>query len=171
MVLMNLTLGVRNAKKHSWRWLSCTHTPSTVTTTARCQFHQHFMSNFFHSSVFWSFSLLTIWLCNFFVERISAQKLLAKCWLNWLQMKSLLQPQYKLSKGYCTECQKPTASLQSFMYHMGVKHRVVFAVSSLRSKYEPPEPVNVSLTGQNRPKTSMGLVNRPKPPDNELRST
>ena len=48
------------------------------------------------------------------------------------QMKSLLQPQYKLSKGYCTECQKPTASLQSFMYHMGVKHRVVFAVRSLR---------------------------------------
>jgi hypothetical protein len=45
------------------------------------------------------------------------------------QLKSLLQPKFKECKGFCSECQKPTASLQSFMYHMGVKHRLVFAVS------------------------------------------
>jgi hypothetical protein len=49
----------------------------------------------------------------------------------YAQLKSLLQPQFKESKGFCSECQKPSASLQSFMYHMGVKHRVVFAVKIL----------------------------------------
>ena len=57
----------------------------------------------------------------------------------YAQLKTLLQPQYKMTRGFCGECQKPTASLQSFMYHMGVKHKVVLAVSlfglhSIRNK-------------------------------------
>jgi len=39
---------------------------------------------FLYKNVVHSFSLLTVWLCNFSDERILAQKLLLKCWWNWL---------------------------------------------------------------------------------------
>jgi len=32
-----------------------------------------------------SFSLVTVWLCDFLVQKIMAQKLLLKCWWNWHQ--------------------------------------------------------------------------------------
>lgn len=43
-------------------------------------------------------------------------------------LKNKLQPYYKAGRGICTICQKPTATLQSYLYHMGVKHRIVFEV-------------------------------------------
>jgi len=53
---------------------------------SRCQFHQHFMSNCFvqncFSKLFYNYSL-ALW---FFGERILAQKLLVKCWWNWLEV-------------------------------------------------------------------------------------
>jgi len=52
----------------------------------RCQF-QHILSTpFLSSSALHSFSLITIWLRNFLSARILAQKLLVKCWWNWLQV-------------------------------------------------------------------------------------
>jgi len=51
----------------------------------RCQFHQHFKNNFFIPKCFaqrFSSNSLTLY---FFGARISAQKLLIKCWWNWLQ--------------------------------------------------------------------------------------
>ncbi len=47
------------------------------------QFHQHFTRTFFVGySVLCSFSLLN-YILKFFGERILAQKLFVKCWLNW----------------------------------------------------------------------------------------
>ncbi len=52
----------------------------------RCQFHQHFTGAFFVQNCFsqllcgYSFAL------SFFGKRISAQKLLIKCWKIWLQI-------------------------------------------------------------------------------------
>jgi len=43
---------------------------------SRCQFHKHFTSWFSLESAFHSFSLLTVWLCNFLSKL--AQKLLVK---------------------------------------------------------------------------------------------
>ncbi len=44
----------------------------------RCKFHQHFTSAFLYESSLRSFSLITVWFCNFFGARILAQKLLVK---------------------------------------------------------------------------------------------
>ncbi len=41
---------------------------------------------FLYESAFHSFSLLTVWLCNLFGKRMFAQKLLIKCWRNWLKV-------------------------------------------------------------------------------------
>ncbi len=49
---------------------------------------------FVYESVFWSFSLITVWICNFFGKRILVQKLLVKYWCNWLQV-IILQTFYK----------------------------------------------------------------------------
>jgi len=35
---------------------------------ARCQFHQHFKATFLYKSVFCSFSLVTVWHCNFLAK-------------------------------------------------------------------------------------------------------
>jgi hypothetical protein len=54
-------------------------------TWSRCQFQQHFTQAFFIWKCFvLLFSNCTLTLWNF-VERVSAQKLLIKCWWNWLQ--------------------------------------------------------------------------------------
>jgi len=42
-------------------------------------------ADFLYVSVLRSFSLITVWLCYIFAERILAQKLPVKCWWNWLQ--------------------------------------------------------------------------------------
>ncbi len=39
-----------------------------------------------YESAFWSFSLVTIWLCNFLVQKISVQKVHVKCKWNWLKV-------------------------------------------------------------------------------------
>jgi len=44
-----------------------------------------FYTRFFCTSVLHSFSLITVWLLKFFGANILAQKLLIKCWWNWLQ--------------------------------------------------------------------------------------
>ncbi len=58
---------------------------SSVLST-RCQFHQHFPCNFFvwkcFAQLFPNYSS-ALWL---FSKRISAQKLLVKCWWNWLKL-------------------------------------------------------------------------------------
>ncbi len=41
---------------------------------------------FLYKGAFWSFSLITVWLCNFFGVSILAQKLLVKCWWNGLMV-------------------------------------------------------------------------------------
>ncbi len=41
------------------------------------------LSPFLYKNALLSFYLITVWLCNFFIERISLQKLLVKCWWNW----------------------------------------------------------------------------------------
>ncbi len=40
---------------------------------------------FSYKSTLRTFSLITVWLNNIFGKRISAQKLLVKCWWNWLR--------------------------------------------------------------------------------------
>ena len=50
-----------------------------------CQFHQHFTSIFLYTAVLWRFYVLTILGLEFFDKRKLAQKLLVKCWFNWLQ--------------------------------------------------------------------------------------
>ncbi len=51
---------------------------STFDFSSSCgQFHQHFKSIFFGQKIFCNFYLLTVWLCNFLV-----QKLIVKCWWN-----------------------------------------------------------------------------------------
>jgi len=42
-------------------------------------------TTFSFESALHCFSLITVWLCNFFGARISVQKMLIKCWRNWLQ--------------------------------------------------------------------------------------
>jgi len=49
------------------------------------QFHQHFTSSFFEQNCFWSFFLLTVWLCNLLPKKILALKLLVKFWWDWPQ--------------------------------------------------------------------------------------
>ena len=50
---------------------------------SRWQLHQRFTSSFFlYKSVMRSSKVVTVWFCNFFVERKFAQKLLANCWRN-----------------------------------------------------------------------------------------
>ncbi len=44
--------------------------------------------------LFCNFSLITVWLCNFFGAKIAAQKLLVKCWWTWLQV-SISPPFYE----------------------------------------------------------------------------
>jgi len=39
-----------------------------------------------YKSVFRRFSLVTVWLWIFFGKRIAVQKLLIKCWWNWLEL-------------------------------------------------------------------------------------
>ena len=63
-------------------------------------------------SILNSFSLLTVWLFNVFVERKMLQKLHIKCWLNWLRV-SLLTERMDCSKGNATgvaweTCRNPT---------------------------------------------------------------
>jgi len=41
---------------------------------------------FWYESALLSFSLTTVWLCNFFGKRILAQKLCVKCWWNSLHL-------------------------------------------------------------------------------------
>jgi len=48
-----------------------------------CQFHQHFMTSFFVQKCF--AQLFSSWLCHFL-----AQKMLEKCWWNWLQASSII---------------------------------------------------------------------------------
>jgi len=57
---------------------------STLRLT-RCQFHQHFTRKFFIPKCFLQLSNFSLAL-QFSVERLLAQKLLVKCWLNWLQV-------------------------------------------------------------------------------------
>jgi len=45
-----------------------------------------YMICFFRQSVLHSFSLITVWLCKFSSKIILAQKLILKCWWNWLQI-------------------------------------------------------------------------------------
>jgi hypothetical protein len=69
----------------------------------RCQFHQHFMCNFFIGKCFaqiFSHYSLALW---FFGKRISAQKLLVKCWWNWQQG--------SISPTFWCKAQKPRHSL------------------------------------------------------------
>jgi len=65
-------------------------TQTDVNNVARCWFHQHFTSSFFvrkcFAKLFSNYSLAL----KFFDSRISAQKLLIKCWWNWLQESSLI---------------------------------------------------------------------------------
>ncbi len=64
-----------------------TTTASTATTgtnacsvSTRCQFDQHhFTRAFLYKSASSSFSLMVVWLCNFFSKRISVQKLFVNC--------------------------------------------------------------------------------------------
>jgi len=51
----------------------------------RVQLHQQFMSSFFKRKCFFCrFSLITVWLWYYLCEGILEQKLLVKCWWNWL---------------------------------------------------------------------------------------
>ncbi len=56
-----------------------------ATMATRCQFHQHFTHDIFVQKCFCSFSLVKVWLFNFFGAIILAKKLLVKCWWHWLQ--------------------------------------------------------------------------------------
>jgi hypothetical protein len=49
------------------------------------------LSTFSYESALRSFSLITVWLCNFFGKRLSVQKLLVKCWWNWLLQEARLK--------------------------------------------------------------------------------
>jgi len=51
-----------------------------VKLTASVNFTNILQRALLHESVWYSFSLLKVWLCNIFGERILAQKLLLKCW-------------------------------------------------------------------------------------------
>ncbi len=52
---------------------------------------------FLYKSVFQCFSLVTVGLCNFFGKRNLVQKLIVKCWWNWLQQ---FLRQYSFPKNY-----------------------------------------------------------------------
>jgi hypothetical protein len=51
----------------------------------RCQFHKHFTQSFLYESALRSFSLITVWLCNFLAKGYCQKKLLVKSWWNWLR--------------------------------------------------------------------------------------
>jgi len=52
-----------STKKKFWYQIGCSY--------PRCQFHQHFTLNFFvYESVLQSFSIVTVWICNFWRKNI-----------------------------------------------------------------------------------------------------
>ena len=53
---------------------------------SRCQFHQHFTSSFFVRKALEQLFCTYIVGLNFFGARKLAQKLLVKCWWNWLKV-------------------------------------------------------------------------------------
>jgi len=57
---------------------------NTVKNAARNRFHQHFTRNFFEQKCFAQIVSTYILALKFFGKRISAQKLLVKCWWNLL---------------------------------------------------------------------------------------
>ncbi len=53
---------------------------------SRCQFHQHFTPDFFVHKCFAQLFSFSLGLVVFFGIRMLVQKLLVKCWWNWLQV-------------------------------------------------------------------------------------
>ncbi len=75
-----------NQRWNIWRrrWLS--------SKELRWKFHQHFMSNFFCTKVLRAaFFVLEEWLDTFLGTWKLVQKLLLKCWWNWLQVLRILK--------------------------------------------------------------------------------
>jgi len=62
-------------------------------------FYQYFPSRFFCTSVFQSFSIFTLWVFTYYVGIISAQKLLTKCWWNWLKVADFFEHYLDKDKG------------------------------------------------------------------------
>ncbi len=65
-----------------WNWLQ-------GSISGSLNFINILWTTFLYQSTLHNLSLITFWLCNFFRKRISAQKLVVKCWWNWLLLRRL----------------------------------------------------------------------------------
>ncbi len=76
-------LAPKNCKAKLYQEKSCTKHFHMKTANVKCWWNWHLISP--SPCYDQNFSLLTVWLCNFFVKRISAKKLFVKCWCNWIK--------------------------------------------------------------------------------------
>jgi hypothetical protein len=70
-------------------WLGGRNWYVKATVITRCQFHQHFTCAFFVQKCLRSFSLVTVWLCNFWSKEIGAKaahKMLMKLTTDWTRL-------------------------------------------------------------------------------------